>query len=88
MFAKTKICSHCHLELSINQFYKNKSKKDGLGHCCKRCQNEYTIERKKMNNSKSTIFKWKCDYGHENILDYDPTIERKKWDNRKCDKEW
>jgi len=34
---KTKICSHCKLEKLANKFYKDKSRKDGLHHCCKKC---------------------------------------------------
>lgn len=33
----TKVCSTCRNELPIGEFYKNKTTKDGLGYCCKKC---------------------------------------------------
>ena len=34
----TKICSKCKIEKPITEFHKNKSKKDGYGHICKKCR--------------------------------------------------
>jgi len=36
----TKKCSHCKLEKPLNEFYKNRSRKDGLQAQCKKCCKE------------------------------------------------
>lgn len=38
----TKTCSRCKLTKSVDEFPKNKSKKDGLSYYCKICQRVYT----------------------------------------------
>jgi hypothetical protein len=56
-----KICKNCNLELEINNFNKDKSKKDGYRNSCKECQknygNEYYILNKDNINKKNK--KWK-----------------------------
>ena len=85
MLVETKKCHHCKGEFPLDRFYKNNYKKDHLSSCCKKCQNEYSVQRNKINKLVSSgEFKWTCDYGHVNILDYDPTIEKRRWDNEKC----
>lgn len=37
----TKKCFKCDRELPLDEFYKNKSKKDGLQHMCKECYKQY-----------------------------------------------
>lgn len=37
-----KICNKCKKKLDINNFHKNKSKKDGFSYCCKDCQKIYS----------------------------------------------
>jgi hypothetical protein len=38
---KTKVCSRCKQELSINNFNKDKKSKDKIARICKKCINEY-----------------------------------------------
>jgi 5-methylcytosine-specific restriction endonuclease McrA len=40
--ATTKICSHCRVELSLDRFYSNRSRPDGLTSCCRDCSREAT----------------------------------------------
>jgi hypothetical protein len=50
MYAEaTKVCGGkhgCGRELPLSAFYKNASKKDGLGNCCKECFQKYYRERR------------------------------------------
>ena len=49
---ETKICSKCKFEKSINEFSKNKSKKDGLNSHCNKCRKEYRdLNREKIANA-------------------------------------
>lgn len=41
---KTKVCTKCGRELSIENFYINKSLKGGRDNCCKECKNAYAKE--------------------------------------------
>lgn len=41
-----KQCSKCHLQKDFNQFYKDKSKRDGLRPDCKECKNKYIKQYK------------------------------------------
>lgn len=36
----TKVCSRCRRELPVNEFNKDKSKKDGLDAYCRKCKTE------------------------------------------------
>jgi hypothetical protein len=38
---KTKICTRCKKRKKVDQFYKDKSAKDGLATWCKGCTREY-----------------------------------------------
>lgn len=40
----SKRCSTCKQVLSVEQFYKHASKRDGLHNQCKQCHNQYAIE--------------------------------------------
>jgi hypothetical protein len=77
---KTKICSKCKRELSITEFYKNKSRKDGLNFWCKKCQlkcnnfyhqkhkekiNEYKKEYRKEHKKEIKIFQKKYRQKHK-----------------------
>jgi hypothetical protein len=46
---KTKICTTCNIEKSLDCFAKNPQKKDGLNYKCKECQNKYIKEHYKNN---------------------------------------
>ena len=37
---KTKVCSKCGRELPLSEFYKDKSRKDGVRYMCKSCRKE------------------------------------------------
>ena len=41
-----KKCSHCKIEKNLNCFLKNKSRKDGLQHTCKKCAETYRKDHK------------------------------------------
>ena len=43
---ETKICGKCGKELSIDNFHKNKSTKDGLHNYCKDCMKSYKTSKK------------------------------------------
>lgn len=45
----TKICSTCHKEQPISEFYKKIRNKDGLDTVCKNCNREYQKRRKEQN---------------------------------------
>ena len=36
---ESKVCSKCHQEKNVDDFYKRKTSKDGLRSCCKECEN-------------------------------------------------
>ena len=87
MLVKTKKCSHCQNELPLDRFYNNNCKADKFSSCCKKCQNRYNVLGKRIENLKSSgEFKWICDYGHVNILDYDPIDDIKRYKDRVCNK--
>lgn len=46
---QNKLCPKCNLELDVVNFCKNKTKRDGLSSCCKKCQNEYSKEHYNKN---------------------------------------
>ncbi len=54
---KTKICSHCKIEKTITDFYKDNSKKDGYSYNCKRCQNS---NRSRNSKAKHITNKVEC----------------------------
>jgi len=44
---KTKTCSKCKIEKDVNDFHKNKTRKDGLNPQCKDCKKSYHLIHKK-----------------------------------------
>ena len=66
---KTKRCSKCKEDLSLNDFYKNKYQRDGYMHYCKRCETErksgskLVREMKKRPKDVPDGYKWcpKCE---------------------------
>lgn len=54
---KTKTCTACDEELSIDLFYKNKRRKDGLNSQCKRCSNTTNDTTRKKDMPKYRKFR-------------------------------
>ena len=56
-----KICSKCQKSLPINNFFKNKSKKDGYNNYCKLCQKIYSRQYREVNKEsireKRSVYK-------------------------------
>jgi len=50
---ETKVCSKCKEEKNICEFGKSKKSKDGLLHCCKKCNNERSKKYVKENYEKT-----------------------------------
>ena len=65
---ETKICSVCHRELSITEFYRKRSTKDGLQYHCKECTKNYDVN-KRTRNKESTI---KRVYSNPELAKYTP----------------
>ena len=91
---KTKICSKCHEELSIDNFGKNKLKPDNLDIRCKSC---YKIERDKddknkeisldyYEENKEKCIKQKSDW-NKNNKDKVNIINRRCYEKKKAEKE-
>lgn len=76
---KTKICTGCHKEKTISEFYKHKGRKNGLGSQCKLCQDKQHKEYKDNNIEKIKIYqtKYHKERGKENYLKNKEKI--KKW---------
>ena len=49
---KTNKCNRCGKELPATEFYKNRSRKDGLAIYCKKCHNEMLKKNKPSSQSK------------------------------------
>ena len=49
---KTKICTKCHIEKELSEFYKHKSGKDGIHPICKICILEISKKRYKKNRKQ------------------------------------
>ena len=65
---KTKICSHCKTEKSINKFHKDKSRKDGLSHCCKKCGYEKSKTYHQSHKEKTHKRKFQYDRSLDGIF--------------------
>lgn len=52
---KTKTCSKCKRELPVGQFWKDKSRTDGLTIYCKRCNHEFYTANKKRISQRDFI---------------------------------
>lgn len=59
-----KTCSHCKIEKNIINFYKDKSRVDGLFPWCKECFNKHKSE--KYLNRKEKILKYQKNYHNKN----------------------
>lgn len=70
-----KICKDCNTEKNINQFYKNKTKKDGYNNDCKEC---YIKKRKKYQKEYSKEYE-KRDYVKKHRKIYDIIRKKKKY---------
>ena len=49
--ARLKRCSDCKQRKDRSQFYKNRSRKDGLQYKCKQCYNDYNLKRRQRGNA-------------------------------------
>ena len=79
-----KKCNKCNVEKSLNEFNKNKNKKDGYSIVCKQCMSQYYKEneqqyfnrRKWFYDIKSELKCERCGFDHPAALDFhhkDPT---------------
>lgn len=72
-----KVCTKCNSDKELSEYYKDKSKKDGLSSSCKSCKNKQNIEYQATNKeskaeydknrrtvNRETINKKKRDYYH------------------------
>jgi hypothetical protein len=53
--SETKICPSCQSEKSISEFYKDRSKKDGVCHSCKDCQKAKIVKWNHKNPDKKYL---------------------------------
>ena len=60
----TKVCPKCGRELPLNEFYKNKTRKDGLQIYCKECQKE--SDKLYRENHTDDISKYQKEYRENN----------------------
>jgi hypothetical protein len=74
---KNKYCSKCQLEKSIDEFGRDKSRKDGKYIYCKSCVAEYNKPLRKKHNDKRTAYNKK--YRNENREKYN------KWERNYYD---
>ena len=65
-FKETKICHKCKVEKPRNDFFKNKSAKDGLQSSCKSCRKEYNILNKEKISQRENLYKLNLKLWHEN----------------------
>lgn len=63
-----KVCTHCSVEKSFTEFYKNKQSSDGVLTICKPCSNK---KRKQAWNKEKKL--------HVNQYAYNRRLERKLW---------
>lgn len=49
---KTKICTNCNVEKSLNSFFKNKTRPDGLDAYCKDCRNDYNKQQQQKKDEE------------------------------------
>ena len=61
----SKECCKCHEIKEVSEFFKDKSKKDGIGTTCKECRREYQKEYQKQNTYR--IKEQKSEYYKQNI---------------------
>lgn len=61
---KTKVCYKCKKVKSLNEFYKNKQKRDGLQSCCKECA--YRDVKIWQQKNKEKLKKYHRDYRKKN----------------------
>jgi hypothetical protein len=74
-----KKCIDCKISLSLNEFCKNKTQKDGLNRICKKCMSVRTINR--YQNNKEKILSNQKIYYHNNkdIIIPKYKAQNKKW---------
>lgn len=67
IYTMNKICTKCGIEKPIEEFYKNKTKRDGHSSICKDCQREadrrYYLSNKDKVRKRAKVF-------HKKVMDY------------------
>jgi hypothetical protein len=76
-----KTCCKCKIELTINSFYKDLKKKDGLRPNCKNCQNNIVAEYSVIN--KDVILRKQREYYEKNRINI---LAKKKSNNKQNSK--
>ena len=71
---ETKICSQCHEEKPIDEFYKNKNTKDGYHGQCKSCMNANNLEY--VRTHREIARKIENNYNHQHPEKYDKIKHR------------
>jgi 5-methylcytosine-specific restriction endonuclease McrA len=61
-----KQCGRCGKKKSLSEFFKYKSRKDGLQTWCKKCQKEYSASH--LENRKEYTRKWRNNHPNENTM--------------------
>ncbi|KKN54252.1 hypothetical protein LCGC14_0594340 [marine sediment metagenome] len=68
---KIKKCSYCKQELPVDAFHKNKSTKDGLTHCCKKCisleQKDFYLRHRDKIKRRNGVY---CRRNRKKYLEY------------------
>lgn len=49
---QVKWCPRCNTLKNVDKFYKNRSRKDGLGNYCKKCTVEDNVNRRREKNDR------------------------------------
>lgn len=73
---QTKICSSCEIEKTLDEFYNDKSKKDGKSNYCKKCEAEYNRPEK-----YKQYYKEYNQINKEKILEQTRNNARKRYNN-------
>jgi len=97
LFPTVKVCSHCKEEKSLSEFYKNRTRKDGLHSQCKQCMSRFNstvsaalnkskYKKKHPNKILNAVLKYKFDITR---YDYDQMFEKQNGVCAICGKpEW
>jgi len=68
---ETKVCIKCKVEKEVNQFNKNKSRKDGYHPCCKECRKiDYKNNKEKISESRKDYQKQYRENNKEKLKQY------------------
>ena len=81
--ASTKLCKKCGKKRLVKFFNKNKYRKDGLDHTCKKCRKEYYLQDKIKRVSKRQVTYYQFDKMRKEIENSNANVyvKKKKIDN-------